>query len=283
MLLYDVIFLVNFYSLFNLTIMNYKIILLLSIASTFLLSESSAQFVTDPANTTNIYNTSLTGKVGIGVIPIPDGMAGPYPNLSPTLQIKGPSGTTGGTASIVLPVVKIASTTYTNTIGIGINRVNWPTVYEYAFLNTENRLQIQSPEFEVVGTSYLKSKVIIGSNAPTSPIATPGNYRLYVTGGILTEKIKVAVSTDAVNWSDFVFAKDYKLRSLSEVESYVKKHHHLPEIPSSEEIYKDGLDLAQMDAKLLMKIEELTLYMIELKKENEKLKSQIDILINKIK
>ncbi len=257
--------------------------LLLNVALVFIIAESSAQFVIDPANTTNIYNTSLTGKVGIGVVPILDGMQGPYPNLSPALQIKGPSGTTGGMGSLTLPVVKIASTNYTNTIGIGINRVNWPTVYEYAFLNTENRLQIQSPEFEVVGTSYLKSKVIIGNNAPTSPITTPGSYRLYVTGGILTEKIKVAVSTDAVNWSDFVFAKDYKLRSLFEVESYVKKHHHLPEIPSSEEVYKEGLDLAQMDAKLLMKIEELTLYMIELKKENEKLKAQMEVLNSTLK
>ncbi len=130
-----------------------------------------------------------------------------------------------------------------------------------------------------------RSKVIIGGTIDntTELVSTPGNYKLYVTGGILTEKIKVALSSDAVNWADFVFAKDYKLRSLAEVEAYVKANKHLPEIPSSEEVYRDGLDLAQMDAKLLMKIEELTLYMIELKKENEKLKSEVELLKEKMK
>lgn len=121
-------------------------------------------------------------------------------------------------------------------------------------------------------TVHNDGKVSIGNvNKNTS-----SPYKLYVETGILTEKIKVALSTDAVNWSDFVFADDYQLRPLNEVESFVKKNKHLPEIPSAKEVYANGLDLAQMDAKLLQKIEELTLYVIEQQREINSLKSKLN-------
>lgn len=113
-------------------------------------------------------------------------------------------------------------------------------------------------------------KVIVGS------VPTPAGYRLYVQEGILTEKVKVAMSNDPTNWSDFVFADDYELRSINDVEEYIKKNKHLPEIPSTEEVHANGLDLAQMDAKLLQKIEELTLYIIQQQKEIEKLKAKMN-------
>jgi trimeric autotransporter adhesin len=118
-------------------------------------------------------------------------------------------------------------------------------------------------------------QVVIGSTA------TPTGYNLFVEKGILTEKVKVALKSDAVNWSDFVFDKSYKLRSLNEVEKFITKNKHLPEIPSAKEVYANGIDVAEMDAKLLMKIEELTLYMIEMKKENDLLKKEVQELKNK--
>jgi len=254
-----------------------KSVLVLALNIFIVIGVSAQQWTTDVAATNNIYNTSLlAGKVGIGIKPVLDGTLGGYPNLSPFLQIKGQSGNTGGTSVLFLPVVKISSTNYSKSLGFGFGSTGWPAV-EHAKIYTEGSLKITSSDLVVEGSSYFISKVVLGS------ISTPGNYRLYVQGGILTEKIKVAVSTDAVNWSDFVFNSDYKLRSLSEVEKYVKANKHLPEIPSSEEVYRNGLDLVQMDAKLLMKIEELTLYMIELKKENEKLKVQVELLNEKIK
>ena len=119
---------------------------------------------------------------------------------------------------------------------------------------------------------------IIMGNVPTPNVggpANPGGYALYVQYGILTEKVKVAMSGDP-NWSDFVFNKDYKLRALSDIESYIKANNHLPEIPSASEVAKDGIDVAGMDAKLLQKIEELTLYVIQQQKEINKLKAQIN-------
>ncbi len=97
----------------------------------------------------------------------------------------------------------------------------------------------------------------------------PAGYQLYVTDGILTEKVKVAVKNSA-DWSDYVFANDYKLRSLTEVEKFVKANKHLPGVPSAQEVVEQGVDMAKMDANLLEKVEELTLYMIELKKDSDR-------------
>ena len=75
----------------------------------------------------------------------------------------------------------------------------------------------------------------------------------------------------------YVFAKSYKLKSLQEVEDYVRENKHLPEIPSAQ-IEKNGLMLAEMNMNLLKKVEELTLYMIEQQKKNKEQTSEIDAL-----
>jgi hypothetical protein len=93
-------------------------------------------------------------------------------------------------------------------------------------------------------------QVVIGS-----PSGTPTPYKLFVTGGILTEKIKVA-NRGTTDWSDYVFNDDYKLMSLPELENYIYLNNHLPGIPSAEDVARDGVDLLEMDAKLLAKIED---------------------------
>jgi hypothetical protein len=115
-------------------------------------------------------------------------------------------------------------------------------------------------------------KVGIGINNPDQ---MPGNYLLYVAQGIMTEKVKVALRSTG-DWADYVFADGYQLRSLEEVEQFVKENKHLPGVPSAEEVHQSGIDVAAMDAKLLEKIEELTLYMIELKKENQALRQEVE-------
>jgi hypothetical protein len=118
-------------------------------------------------------------------------------------------------------------------------------------------------------------KVRIGNGA--NDLTTPDGYKLFVEEGILTEKVKVAVKTTA-DWADYVFTPDYKLMPLKEVEQFTKENRHLPNVPSAEEMVKNGLNVAEMDAKLLEKIEELTLYMIEQQKQIEELKGQVKIL-----
>ncbi|WP_428231954.1 hypothetical protein [Flavobacterium sp.] len=100
----------------------------------------------------------------------------------------------------------------------------------------------------------------IGTLTPTS--------KLTVAGNITSREVKVTVDAGA----DFVFENDYNLPSLEYVDQFIKENKHLPEIASAKEMKQDGINLSEMNIKLLQKIEEMTLYMIEMKKEIESLK-----------
>lgn len=103
----------------------------------------------------------------------------------------------------------------------------------------------------------------IGTSSPQSKLA--------VNGTITAKEIEVTLT----GFPDYVFKSDYPLKSLTEVEEYIKQVGHLPEVPSAEEVEKDGLKVGEMNAILLKKVEELTLYMISLKKEIEDLKAEV--------
>ena len=102
--------------------------------------------------------------------------------------------------------------------------------------------------------------------------------KLDVNGTIHSKEVKV----DMAGWPDFVFKKDYNLPTLEEVEKHIREKGHLEHIPNEQEVLKNGINLGEMNAKLLQKIEELTMYMIEIKKENEELKKKQIILENKV-
>lgn len=106
--------------------------------------------------------------------------------------------------------------------------------------------------------------------------STTGSHKLAVDGTIGAREIRVESGT----WSDFVFDSNYTLRNLEELEKFINENKHLPEIPSEEEIIQNGFELGKMDAKLLQKIEELTLYILELNKKIEFQQSQIENLQN---
>lgn len=106
----------------------------------------------------------------------------------------------------------------------------------------------------------------------------PDGYSLFVQHGILTEKLKVALSGSS-NWADYVFADDYVLTPLDEVESFVQKNKHLPGVPSGQSLVEGGgIDVNQMFAKQMEKIEELTLYIIELQKQMKQLKNDNELM-----
>ncbi|WP_240163519.1 beta strand repeat-containing protein [Spirosoma taeanense] len=107
-------------------------------------------------------------------------------------------------------------------------------------------------------------RVVIGQDIARMP----ADYNLFVSKGILTEKVKVAVKNTA-EWSDYVFAPTYQLKPLAEVEEFIKTNQHLPGVPSAEGMVEQGNDLHQTDAMLLRKIEELTLYVIALEKRSQ--------------
>jgi len=87
-------------------------------------------------------------------------------------------------------------------------------------------------------------------------------YSTAVNGTITTKEVVVTTS----GWADYVFAKSYPLKPLSEVERQIETEGHLPGIPSAAEVAEKGISLGEMQAKLLAKIEELTLHQIELEK-----------------
>lgn len=144
--------------------------------------------------------------------------------------------------------------------------------------------------------SYSNTPLMFGANAALSPTAKmtilpsgnvgigtgSPNEKLTVNGTIHSTEVKV---TPTVPVPDYVFEPDYNLRSLEELKSYVDANHHLPEIPSAKEIEKNGIVLGDMNMKLLKKVEELTLYLIEKDKQlgeqqknNQSQQQQIDEL-----
>lgn len=119
-------------------------------------------------------------------------------------------------------------------------------------------------------------KILMGVNGYNYSFASCSdcsNYRLFVRDGIKTEKVKVDVAS-ANGWADYVFNKNYKLLSLSDVEKHIDEKGHLPNVPSAEDVVENGINLGEMDAKLLEKIEELTLYVIQLNKDIKQVKDE---------
>jgi hypothetical protein len=97
--------------------------------------------------------------------------------------------------------------------------------------------------------------------------------------GLTASTIKADdINVNMNNAADYVFDENYDLKSLSEVESYVNEHKHLPGIPSAAEMEQNGVSVSAMSNMLLEKVEELTLHMIQLKKENEALKAEVKSL-----
>ena len=120
------------------------------------------------------------------------------------------------------------------------------------------------------GNVYVKEELRIGSGAQDGA----SGYRVAVDGKMIAEELRVELSGD---WPDYVFEEHYDLPSLYEVQKEIKKLGHLPGIPSAQEVEEEGIMLGDMNRMLLEKIEELTLYTIQLQKEIDKLKKQVDL------
>ena len=100
-------------------------------------------------------------------------------------------------------------------------------------------------------------------------------YTLYVDGGMLADEVRVRTS-----WADYVFKDDYKLKPLFEVESFINKNGHLPNVPSAEEVENGGIELGEITKIQQEKIEELTLYIIEQQKQIDELKMQMKAVLS---
>lgn len=146
-----------------------------------------------------------------------------------------------------------------NTVGIFLVERDGPESADgFAFWNKD--LNTSIAKLGLI-SGYVESAAFgIGTKNPDPA------FRLSVNGPIRAKEIKVETE-----WSDFVFSPNYSLRSLEEVENFISENQHLPNIPSADEVKNQGIFVGEMNAKLLEKIEELTLYLIE---QNKRLNHQ---------
>lgn len=125
-----------------------------------------------------------------------------------------------------------------------------------------------------VNGSISSSGMIKANTLAIGSTCVPAGYALAVNGKIRVKGIKM----DQTTWCDYVFERDYKLKSLEEVEAYINKNHHLEEVPTAAVVNEEGIDIAEINAVLLKKVEELTLYQIQSAKEIKQLKAAVEKL-----
>ncbi len=199
-----------------------------------------------------IYNTN-TGVVVIKAIS--PNFGGQKLNVNPV-----------GAGSIVLGESNTGAGGFTSlSLGISAHQNGYSTIQSIKSAGSAHGVLSLNPDGGAV--------VIGGTTDPGS------NYKLTVEGRIGAREVKVTLQNP---WPDYVFSPGYRLPDLSKIEQHILTYRHLPGIPSSAEVEKNGgIDLGEMNRKLLEKLEELTLYIIAQQKEIEKLKKEMENKLDK--
>lgn len=142
------------------------------------------------------------------------------------------------------------------------------------FLPGETKFMFQTASVTDVDALTVKDdgKVGIGTSV------IPSEFKLAVAGKVIAEEVVVKLQSA---WPDYVFHQDYRLKPLHEVEQFVKTNKHLPGIPSAAQVEEKGLSMGEMQNKLLQKVEELTLYIIEQQKQIDQQNEKIRLLENR--
>jgi hypothetical protein len=148
----------------------------------------------------------------------------------------------------------------------------------FLFVDLNNaKFEMQSginiAEFKTAGAVLFNNTVNNGA-VGIGVTSLPAGSKLAVGGKVVCKEVEVTLT----GLPDFVFSSDYKLRSLYDVENFIASNKHLPDVPSAKEVTEKGLNLGDMNATLLQKVEELTLYMIQMQKENDALKARVSSL-----
>jgi hypothetical protein len=148
------------------------------------------------------------------------------------------SGKTGGNISLIAPMgqIKIGTSSSSNFI------VFYPTTFK---MTVNGKIEAEEMEVKNIAANFLK------------------------TNSVNTDQLNLKVT----NVADYVFNSNYKLRSLVEVEKFIKLNKHLPDVPAAADLEKNGMDVAKINNLLLQKVEELTLYVIELNKQLQEAKN----------
>ncbi|MCX6146207.1 MAG: hypothetical protein NTW25_03020, partial [Candidatus Kapabacteria bacterium] len=241
-----------------------------------------------PLSTTNNY-----GLIGLGTFPNEDytrvlikGMGND--NLSAALNV---TNNAGNSKLIVKDDGRIGINQMIPTSLMHLKGLGNTTTSSLNIVNSDNNplLFVQDNGNVGIGVSTdlttkltVNGKVRIGTSNVLQNSAYLNTYKLLVDGDIIAPRVVVSTT----DWADFVFDKNYKLATLEEVESHINENKHLKGIPTESEVKNNGVDIGAMNVKLLQKVEELTLYMIQLKKESDRLSrenKEIYEKLNKIK
>lgn len=186
-------------------------------------------------------------------------------------------GSSGGATTFSVSGLS-SNTTYSFTVRAKDAAGNTSDLSNTASVTTLSAIDYTSENSNNSTTDWESRDLFANGNLGIGTKDTQG-YRLAVAGNVVAEEVKVALQT---NWPDYVFKKQYSLPSLSELEAYIIANGHLIGIPSEKEVKAEGIQLGAMNAKLLEKIEELTLYTIQQQAQIDALKNQYSELVRLI-
>lgn len=271
-----------------------------------LLRIDNAQSQTWSGSTTSTGDTYRAGNVGIGFSTSPGSLIGnlvlnsPSTGIGPKL-IMGSNSSIGGwsssesaietqstTASIIGLFSNVNSTHTVSDAMIFSGGTGFQALYAWSNGRTPSTTLpfaiVTSPNagstLNYALTAFPNGQVGIGINPTSYATSYSGTTtKLAVEGTISCRELKVIPTGTA--WPDYVFAKNYKLMSLSAVEKYIDKNKHLPQFNSAAVMEKEGVSVGETQRQLVQSVEELYLHVIALEKENQQLKKQISSLKKK--
>jgi hypothetical protein len=221
----------------------------------YIWSNTNSFFIGEDGNPTLFVQGMNKGNVGIGTS---------TPNNPLTVVSGANSLALFQNSGAVNSWVTVANATGGMNLGVGL-----ATPHPYIWSNTNSFFIGEDGHPTVYVTGMNNGNVGIGTT-------NPGSFKLAVEGKIGAREVQVTLANP---FPDYVFDSKYKLRDLASLESYINQNKHLPNVPSAAEVEKNGgIELGSMNAKLLEKVEELTLYIIEINKKVEKLEKENEAL-----